>query len=521
MKKVITADQAAELIKDGDTIAWTTVGMSFFAEEIAMALEKRFLATGAPRDITAVHDCGCGDMKTRGMGHLAHEGLIKRLISGHTGQAPLMGQLINDDKIEAYLLPQGVLATLWRQIAGHKPGVITKVGMGTYVDPRLDGGKVTSKAREDLVKVIPIEGEEWLLYKSFPLNVAVIRATTADDHGNLTIEEESMIAEALPMAQAAKNSNGIVIAQVKYLANGNTLHPKDVKVPGVLVDYVVVAKPENHMQTMGTVYNPGLAGHIKVPLASLPPMEFSERKVIARRAAMELAPSAIVNLGIGMPDGVASIAAEEGVANLFTLTTELGTYGGVPASGADFGSAYNAEAIIEHEAQFDFYDGGGLDIAILGLAQTDREGNLNVSKFGPRVVGPGGFINITQGSKKVVFCGTLTNGATLDFTGGKLKVVSEGKTRKFVDHVDQITFSGKFAQSNGIPVLYITERAVFELQDGEVTLIEIAPGLDIERDVLSVMDFRPRISPLLKEMPAELFAEKWGGLKQVMATKAH
>ena len=521
MNKVITADQAAGLIKDGDTVAWTTVGMSFFAEEIAIALEKRFLETGAPRGITPVHDCGCGDSKTRGMGHLAHPGLVKRLISGHTGQAPLMGQLINDHLIEAYLLPQGVLATLWRQIAGRKPGVITKVGIGTYVDPRLDGGKVTRKTTEDLVKLIELEGEEWLLYKSFPVNVAVIRATTADEKGNLTIEEESMIAEALPMAQAARNSGGIVIAQVKYLANARTLHPKDVKVPGVLVDYVVVAKPENHMQTIGTVYNPGLAGHIKVPLASLPPMAFSERKVIARRAAMELVPNVIVNLGIGMPDGVASVAAEEGVTDLFTLTTELGTYGGVPASGADFGSAYNAEAIIEHEAQFDFYDGGGLDIAFLGLAQTDPEGNLNVSKFGSRVVGPGGFINITQGSKKVVFCGSLTNGAELDFTGGKVRVLSEGKTRKFVKRVDQITFSGQFAQKNGIPVLYITERAVFELQDGEVTLIEVAPGLDLERDVLAAMDFRPRISPALKEMPAELFAEQWGGLKQLMAAHAH
>lgn len=517
MHKVITADQAAALIKDDSTVAWTTVGMSFFAEEIAIALEKRFLETGSPCNLTPVHDCGCGDLKTRGMGHLAHEGLVKRLISGHTGQAPLMGQLINDNKIEAYLLPQGVLATLWRQIAGRKPGVITKVGMGTYVDPRLDGGKVTARTTEDLVKLIEIEGEEWLLYKSFPVDVAVIRATTADQKGNLTMEEESMLAEALPMAQAAKNSGGIVIAQVKYLASGKTLHPKEVKVPGVLVDYVVVAKPENHMQTMGTLYNPALAGHIQVPLASLPPMPFSERKVIARRAAMELAPDMVVNLGIGVPDGVASVAAEEGVSDQFTLTTELGTYGGVPAAGPDFGSAYNAEAIIEHEAQFDFYDGGGLDIAFLGLAQTDETGNLNVSKFGPRVVGPGGFINITQGSKKVVFCGTLTNGAELDFTGGQVRVVSEGKTKKFVTKVDQITFSGKFAQQAGIPVLYVTERAVFELKDAALTLIEIAPGVDLERDVLAAMAFRPRISPDLKQMPAELFQETWGGLKQVMA----
>lgn len=519
MNKVITADQAAALIEDNDTVAWTTVGMSFFAEEIAMALEKRFLETGSPRNLTPVHDCGCGDSKTRGMAHLAHEGLVKRLISGHTGQAPLMGKLISENKIEAYLLPQGVLATLWRQIAGRKPGVITKVGIGTYVDPRNDGGKVSALTTEDLVKVIELEGEEWLLYKSFPVDVAVIRATTADEKGNLTVEEESMLAEALPMAQAAKNSGGIVIAQVKYLAKANTLHPKDVKVPGVLVDYIVVAQAENHMQTMGTLYNPGLAGHIQVPLASLPPMPFGDRKIIARRAAMELAPNTIVNLGIGVPDGVASVAAEEGVADLFTLTTELGTYGGVPAAGADFGSAYNAEAIIEHEAQFDFYDGGGLDMAFLGLAQADRQGNLNVSKFGTRVVGPGGFINISQGAKKVVFCGTLTNGAEMDFSDGRVRIVTEGTTKKFIHNVDQITFSAKFAQEAGTSVLYVTERAVFALENGFLTLTEIAPGIDLERDIFSAMGFMPNISPTLKQMDARLFHETWGGLQEAM--KAH
>jgi len=313
MSKVISADQAAGLIKDGDTIAWTTIGMSYFAEQIAQALETRFLETGAPRNITPVHDCGCGDGKDAGMAHLAHDGLVKRLVCGHTGQAPKMAQMVADERIEAYLLPQGVLATLWRQIAGHKPGVITKVGMGTYVDPRIAGGKVTSLTKEDLVKLIEIEGEEWLLYKSFPVNVAVIRATTADENGNLTVEEEAQISEALPMAQAAHNTGGIVIAQVKYLAEAHSLHPKDVKIPAALVDYVVVAEPENHKQTISTVYNPGLAGNTRVPLGAIPPMPFSERKLIARRAAMELRPDTLVNLGIGVPDGVASVAAEEGV----------------------------------------------------------------------------------------------------------------------------------------------------------------------------------------------------------------
>ncbi|HJW56651.1 MAG TPA: malonate decarboxylase subunit alpha [Burkholderiaceae bacterium] len=518
MSKVISADKAAALIRDGDTVGWTTVGLAAFAEELAIALEKRFLETGSPRNIVPVHTCGCGDGKSKGMSHLAHAGLVKRLISGHTGQAPAMGKLIHDNEIEAFLLPQGVLATMWRHIAGHKPGVITKVGIGTYVDPRLQGGKANARTKDDLVTVIDLAGAEWLLYKAFPLNVAVIRATTADENGNLTAEEEAVAAEALPMAQAAKNSGGIVIAQVKYLANGGTLHPKDVTVPGALVDYVVVARPENHMQTIASAYNPALAGNIRIPMGSIPPLGLNERKIIARRAAMELRPGMIVNLGIGVPDGVASVAAEEGVAHEFTLTTELGTYGGIPAAGGDFGAAYNADAIIEHEAQFDFYDGGGLDIAFLGLAQTDSTGNLNVSKFGTRVVGPGGFINISQSSKRVVFCGTLVNGAELAFEDGKARVVREGATKKFVREVDQITFSGKFAIDQGVPVLYITERAAFELRKEGVTLIEIAPGLDLERDVLAVMDFRPLIARDLVEMDSSLFHESWGGLKKLMLT---
>ena len=519
MNKVITAKQAAELIKDGDTVIWTTAGLAGYCEEVAIAIENRFQETGTPRNLTIAHDCGCGDQKTRGMSHFAYEGLIKRLVSGHIGQAPSMGQLIYDNKIEAYLLPQGVLATLWRQIAGKKPGVITKVGIGTYVDPRVEGGKASACTTEDLVKVIEIEGEEWLLYKSFPVDVAVIRGSTCDENGNMTMDREGLLLEALPMAQAAKNSGGIVIAQVEYLAQANTLHPKSVKVPGALIDYIVVAKPENHMQTAGTYFNPAIAGDSKMPLAGLPAMPFDARKIIARRGAMELIPNTVINLGIGVPDGIGRIASEEGIADLLTMTTELGTYGGVPCSGADFGCAYNTEAIIEHEAQFDFYDGGGLDATFLGLAQTDPEGNLNVSKFGTKVVGPGGFINISQNSKKIVFCGTLTNGAEMSYDGGKVTVLKEGKTKKFVNKVDQITFSGKYAQQTNKPVLYVTERGVFTLEEGLLTLIEIAPGVDLEKDIVAAMEFRPRISPNLKEMPAEIFQEQWGQLRSLLLAK--
>lgn len=520
MNKVISAEEAVARIPDGATVAWTALGLVGFAEEVAIALENRFLKTGLPRNLTAVHDSGCGDGKThRGMNHLGHEGLVRRLISGHTGHAPKMGRLILEDKIEAYLLPQGVMVQLWRQTAGKKPGVITKVGLGTYVDPRQQGGKVSPRTKADLVKLIELEGEEWLLYKTIPLDVAVIRGTTADEKGNLTMEREALLLEALPMAQAAKNSGGIVIAQVENVAKAGTLHPKQVKVPGALVDFVVIAKPENHMQTGGTAYNPSLSGDVKIPLASLPPMPLTERKIIARRAAMELAPHILINLGIGAPDGVALVASEEGVLEELTLSTEAGVYGGLPSGGTDFGAAFNAEAIIEHHSQFDFYDGGGLDATFLGAAQIDRDGNVNVSKYGPRVTGPGGFINISQNSKKVVFCGTLCNGAETQIKDGRLIVVKEGDTKKYVEKVDQITFSGKYAQANQQSVLYVTERAVFIIEQGQLTLIEIAPGLDLERDVLAAMAFRPRVSPQLKEMPKEIFQPKWGGLRSIIEAK--
>ncbi len=519
MSKVISVSKVPELIKDNSSVVWTTAGLCGFAEEVAIELEKNYLENGFPRDLTIIHSCGCGDGKTRGMNHLGHEGLVKRLISGHTGLSPKMGELILKEEIEAYLLPQGVMAHLFRHIAGKKMGVITKVGLGTYVDPRLEGGKVTKKTKEDLVKVINLEDEEWLLYKTFPIDVAIIRGTTADERGNLTMDREPIFLEAISMAQAAKNSGGIVIAQVEYLSLEKTLHPQKVKVPGDLIDYVVVAKPENHMQTQGTHFNPALNGDVKIPLKSIQPMELEPRKVIARRAAMELVPNSVINLGIGMPEGVASVAAEEEVSDLLTLTTELGTYGGVPASGVDFATAYNAEAIIDHGYQFDFYDGGGLSGAFLGLAQVDKEGNLNVSKFGSKVVGPGGFINITQSSKKVIFCGTFTNGAEVQISNGKVNILKEGNRKKFVNKVDQITFSGKYAEETKKPVLYVTERAVFTIEKGEVTLIEIAPGVDIEKDIFAAMEFRPRVSENLKEMPAEIFQETWGNLKNILANK--
>ncbi|MEN6411567.1 MAG: acyl CoA:acetate/3-ketoacid CoA transferase [Veillonellales bacterium] len=521
MSKVITADQAAALIKDNMTMATTGFGLAGWAEEIAEALEKRFTTTGSPRNLTYVQASATGDWKDRGTVRIGYEGLIKRWIGAHIGSSATMSKLVSESKIEGYCLPQGVLVQLYRETAAKRPGLLTKVGMGTFVDPRLDGGKMNAKTTEDIVKVVEFAGDEWLYYKTIPIDIAFMRATTGDENGNLTTEKESVMLEMLEMAQAVKNNGGIVVAQVEYLAKAGSLHPRDVKVPGVLVDHIVVATdPRCCWQTEGLYFNPVFCGDIKVPLSSIPELPLTERKVIARRAAMELVPDALVNLGVGIPSDVASIGAEERVSNMMTFTTEVGGFGGVPASLPHFGQSYNGEAVVGHANQFDFYDGGGLDVAFLGLAQVDKAGNVNVSKFKGRAMGPGGFINVSQGSKKVVFCGTFTaKGLDVAIEDGKVVIKQEGKSVKFIDQVEQVTFSGKYAAKTNQAVVYVTERAVFILEDGQVTLSEVAPGIDLEKDVLALMDFKPRISPNLKQMPAEIFQPKWGQLKPVIEAK--
>ena len=395
--------------------------------------------------------------------------------------------------------------------------MITKVGLGTFVDPRVEGGKLNTATTEDIFRVIELDGDEYMFYKSFPVDVALIRGTTVDELGNLTLDNDGMFMEQLQVAQATRNTGGIVIAQAEYIAKANSLHPKKVKVPGILVDYIVVATDKRACwQTEVQYYEPSFSGDAKIPLTSIPSLPLSAEKVIVRRAAMELRPNAIVNLGVGIAASVASIANEEGVGAMITLTTEAGVIGGVPAGGQDFGQSYNPEAIIEHNAMFDFYDGGGLDIAFLGLAQSDADGNVNVSKFG-RPMGSGGFINITQNSKKLVFTGTFTSGGLdVRIEGGQAKILREGKHRKFKTHVEQITFSGKYAREAGMNVSYVTERCVFALRPEGLTLTEIAPGVDLDRDILAQMDFKPIISRELKPMPAAIFEENWGGLKDIM-----
>lgn len=491
MSKFMSAKEAVKLIKDGDSIAVSGNGGGIMEPDALFeALEDRFLDEGSPGNLTLTHSAGIGDKDRGGISRFAHEGMVKRVVGGHWGWSPKMQQMANDNKIEAYNLPQGIIALQYREIAAKRVGVVTQTGLKTFVDPRVSGGKLNDVTKEDLVELVTMDGQEWLRYKTYPVTVALIRGSIGDEEGNISLAYEPAYLEALAIAQAVHNCGGIVICQVKYAAKAGSLDPKNVRIPGILVDAVVVHPGQ--MQTIEGEYDPALTGDVRMLVESMVPMPLDQRKVVARRAAMELSKGSVINLGFGMPDGVARVAAEEGIEGYVKMTIEQGIIGGVPAGGAIFGVAYNSESMIDGPSQFDFYSGGGLDMTCLGLAQADSHGNVNVSRFGPTIAGCGGFIDISQTAKKCVFCGTFTaGGLKTEIKDGKLEILQEGKHKKFLKDVEHITFSGDYARETGQSVLYVTERAVFEMTEEGLVLKEIAPGMNLEKDILGQMDFVP------------------------------
>ncbi len=512
----VSAAEAAALIPDHATVGVAGMGSAGFPEEVAQEIRARYLDTGHPCDLTVKQGCHLGDGYERGVTRFGVEGLVSQWDAAHVGISLEMNQLVRENKMRCHCLPQGVAVNLWREIAAGRPGLLTKVGLGTFVDPRNGGGKMNDVTDTEIVERVEFKGEEYLFYPSFPLHVALLRGTTADEDGNITFEHDGLINEGLSVAAAAHNSGGIVIVQVERVTLRGTIKPMDVRIPGILVDYVVQAtKQEACWQTQGTYYDPSFSGELRKPLDQIPPLPLDETKVIARRCAKSLKRGGVTNLGYGMSAKVASIAAEEGCSDAVIFTAESGPIGGVPAPPPHFGNAYNASALIEHNAMFDIIDGGGVDVTCLGMAQADEEGNINVSKVAGHPVGPGGFVDITQSTKNIIFCGTFMYKAKLQVADGQLRILEQGRSRKFVKHVEHVTFSGRYAKPDQ-KILYVTERCVFLLRNGRMTLVEIAPGVDLERDILANMDFRPDIAPDLRQMDPGFFREHWGGMKAAL-----
>ncbi|NVO14804.1 MAG: acyl CoA:acetate/3-ketoacid CoA transferase [Rhodoplanes sp.] len=522
--KFVTAAEAADLVRDGATIC--SVGMTLVgaAESVLKALETRFLTAGTPRDLTLVHAAGQCD-RERGIQHFAHDGMLKRIIGGHWGLAPRIMEMIGTDRVEAYNLPQGQLAQLYRSMACGLPGKMSKVGLGTYIDPRIEGGKMNARTRPlpDLVDVITYGGEEYLFYKAIPIDVTLVRGTTADEMGNISFEEEAMKLEVISGVLAAKRFGGKVIVQVKRVARTGTIHPKQVLVPGFFVDAIVVCdEPElDHRQSSSFFFDPSLSGDLVLPQTAIDPLPLSLRKVIGRRAMLELSPETAINLGTGIPnDVIGSIAAEEGLSDIL-VTVESGVYGGVPEGGIDFGVSHSPFALLEHSVQMDFYNGMGVPFTFMGAGELDSVGNVNATKFGDRCTGCGGFIDITQNAGHVVFCSTFTaRGLDVSFADGKVTIVREGTQKKLVDRVTQVSFNGSLAARNGQKVIFVTERAVLELRPDGPVLVEIAPGLDLRRDVLDQMEFVPTIADDLKITDASVYSPGAFGLKSKLGAKA-
>lgn len=514
MFSIITARHAANLVKDGDTLAIGGAGAGHAVPDRLMQfLGERYADTAEPRKITVLHPCGIGDEGARGMNHLAYEGLIDTVIGGFWGNAPKMVKLAVANKIKAYNFPQGVLGHLMRAIASGKPGIITSVGLNTYIDPRLEGGKLNDITTEDLVEVMEVDGREYLFYKTIPVDVAFIRGTTVDCEGNLTMEEEVGFFSMLSIAHCAKVNNGIVIAQAKRTSDGHC-DPGQVKVPGVFIDYVVI-EPEQEM-TFLTAFDPALVKRDAAYEAEELKLEGMKR-VVSRRAALELRPDIYVNLGYGMSDGVPIVAQQEEITDELVFMIEQGAIAGIPTTGLNFGAMFNPTAIVDDPYQFDFFHGGGLDMAFLGFAQIDRHGNINSTRFGNFVTGSGGSVDISSSAKKIVYCGSFAVKSEQEIGVDGLKIVNRGKVRKFVEQVDQVSFSGKSGLARKQIVYYVTERAVFTLTTEGVMLLEIAPGVDLQKDVLDMMEFTPVISPDLKTIDPIIYRDEKLGLKERFA----
>jgi propionate CoA-transferase len=510
--RLVTAAEAVRTVPDEATVIIGGSGAGHALPQLFIdTLAEVYSSEGAPKDLTTVRVVGIGDFADRGFSQLALPGLMKRTIGSNIGNEPRLGELVENSDIEAYSFPQGVLSQLCREIAAGRPGLITSVGLDTYVDPRHTGGK-QGTATEDLVEIVELNGEEWLFFRAFPIDVAVIRGSTIDEDGNLTMDDEAVKGEMLAMAMAARNSGGTVIAQAKRLAAAKTLPARSVVVPGALIDIAYLDPDQT--QTYITPHSPYYAGALRRPSTdSGDPLPLDVRKVIARRSLLEFEPGDICNLGFGISQMIGAIAWEEGVEDRLVLTVEQGIFGGVPIAGNEGGAGFNFQAMIDQPYMFDFYDGGGLDIASLSFAQVDASGNVNVHKFPGRLRGPGGFPNISAHTGRICFVGTLnTSGLQVDVSGGRLQIENEGSLSKFVETVDEVSFSGAMANRRGQQVRYITERAVFELGDGRVTLIEIAEGLDPESDVIAHMGFVPEVSDDLRTMDLRVFSEGPMGL---------
>lgn len=519
MSKLMTMDQALDLIKDGDTVACSGFMLMTTPRGIYKAMGERFLETGHPAGLTVMHAAGNGNNNDQGIIEISHEGMISRYITGHYANNKRLIEQTNENKIQAYNFPQGVIAHMYRAAAAGKIGEITKIGLGTFCDPRFGGGKMNEATTEDMVELVDILGEEHLVYKVPTFNIGLIRGTTADENGNISLEEEGAPVDALDVALAVKAMGGKVIAQVKQVVSSQSMERGKVVIPGTAVDAVVIAEnpEETHRQTPGSFYDPVLAGYYKVETAGAKKMPLDERKVIARRAAMELKKNSAVNLGIGIPEGVAAVAGEEGCGNELILTVESGLIGGIPTGGFDFGCAKNAWAALPMASQFDFYNGGNLSLTCLGFAEVDAEGNVNVSRFGTKIAGVGGFIDISQSTKTVVFCGTMTaGGLKVAVEDGKVVILQEGKRMKFKNSIDQKTFSAEFSKKFGQKILFVTERCVFQVKEEGLVLTEVAPGIDIEKDILPYMEYAPIVPEKVELMDARLFAEEPMGLTEIL-----